>query len=218
MAMDERQVLTQPQAMGRLVAVLALVFVLFAFHHLIGLTPGVIALIGAALSALVLRPSIESFLHGVEWDLLVFLAALLVLTGGLEASGALSVAGQWVVAAAGGSVLVLALFLLWLGALLSWVVSAIPASVTLIALVRGLAGTGIPLTPLWWALALGVGLGANGTPLGSAANMVLVSIAERASQVVHFKAWLRDGVPVAVLSCGVASLFLWLGIATGWFL
>lgn len=218
MAMDERQVLTHPQAMGRLVAVLVLVFVLFAFHHLIGLTPGVIALIGAALSALVLRPGIESFLHGVEWDLLIFLAALLVLTGGLEASGALSVAGQWVVAAAGGSVLVLALLLLWLGALLSWVVSAIPASVTLIALVRGLAGTGIPLTPLWWALALGVGLGANGTPLGSAANMVLVSIAERASQVVHFKAWLRDGVPVAVLSCGVASLFLWLGIATGWFL
>jgi len=218
MAMDERQVLTHPRAMGRLVAVLALVFALFAFHHAIGLTPGVIALLGAALSALILRPSIESFLHGVEWDLLIFLAALLVITGGLEASGTLGVAGQWAVAAAGGSVLILALLLLWLGAVLSWVVSAIPATVTLIALVRGLAGTGIPLTPLWWALALGVGLGANGTPLGSAANMVLVSIADRASQAVEARAWLRDGIPVAVLSCGVASLFLWLGIATGWFL
>lgn len=218
MAIDERQVLTQPRAMGRLLAVLALVFALFASHRAIGLTPGVIALLGAALSALILRPSIESFLRGVEWDLLIFLAALLVITGGLEASGTLKVAGQWAVAAAGGSVLILALLLLWLGAVLSWVVSAIPATVTLIALVRSLAGTGIPLTPLWWALALGIGLGGNGTPLGSASNMVLISIAERASQVVETRTWLRDGIPVAVLSCGIASLFLWLGIATGWFL
>lgn len=218
MEMDERQVLTHPKAMGRLVAVLALVFVLFASHRAIGLTPGVIALLGATLSALILRPSIESFLRGVEWDLLIFLGALLVITGGLEASGALAVVGQWAVAAAGGSTLLLSLLLLWLGALLSWVVSAIPATVTLIALVRGLAGTGIPLTPLWWALALGIGLGANGTPLGSAANMVLISIAERAKQTVDARTWLRDGIPVAVLSCAVASLFLWLGIATGWFL
>jgi len=98
------------------------------------------------------------------------------------------------------------------------VVSAIPATVTLVALVRGLSETGIPLTPLWWALALGIGLGANGTPLGSTANMVLITIAERARQGLEAKAWLRDGIPVAVISCCVASLFLWLGIATGWFL
>lgn len=218
MAMDERRALSQPEAMGKLVAVLSLVFILFAAHGALGLTPGVIALLGAALGALILRPTIESFLHGVEWDLLIFLGALLVITGGLEASGALGMAGQWTVAMAGGSVLILALLVLWLGALLSWVVSAIPATVTLIALVRSLAGTGIPLTPLWWALALGVGLGANGTPLGSASNMVLVSIAERGGQVVGTRSWLRDGIPVAVLSCGAASLFLWLGIATGWFL
>lgn len=218
MAMDERRALSHPEAMGKLVAVLALVFVLFAAHGALGLTPGVIALLGAALSALILRPTIEAFLRGVEWELLVFLGALLVITGGLEASGALALAGGCAVAAAGGSVLILALLFLWAGALLSWVVSAIPAAVTLIALVRGLAGTGVPLTPLWWALALGVGLGANGTPLGSASNMVLISIAGRAGQVVEARDWLRDGIPIAVLSCGVASLFLWLGIATGWFL
>jgi Na+/H+ antiporter NhaD/arsenite permease-like protein len=98
------------------------------------------------------------------------------------------------------------------------VLSSIPATVTLVALVRGLAGTGVPLTPLWWALALGIGLGANGTPLGSASNMVVLSIAERTGQPLSAKVWLRDGIPVTVLSCLVASGFLWLGIATGWFL
>ena len=105
-----------------------------------------------------------------------------------------------------------------MGAGLSWVLSAIPTTVTLAAVVRGLAGTGIPLTPLWWALALGIGLGANGTPLGSAANMVLISIADRTHQGVEARAWFRDGIPVALLSCLIASAFLWLGIATGWFL
>ncbi|GAB4312167.1 MAG: ArsB/NhaD family transporter [Candidatus Bipolaricaulota bacterium] len=218
MGMEERRALSDPRTMVQLLVVLGLVFALFVAHRALGLTPGVVALLGAALSVLLLRPNIESFLHGVEWDLLIFLSALLVITGGLEASGALGAVGQWVVGAAGGSVLLVALLLLWLGALLSSVVSAIPAAVTLVALVRGLAGTGIPLTPLWWALALGVGLGANGTPLGSAANMVLFSIAERAEQPLGYRTWFRDGMPVAVLSCFIASVFLWLGIATGWFL
>lgn len=218
LAMDERRALVQPQAMGKLVAVLGLVFALLASHRALGLTPGVIALLGAALCALVLRPTMEAFLRGVEWDLLVFLAALLVITGGLEASGALAAAGRWTVGLAGGSPLLLALILLWVGAMLSWVVSAIPTAVTLIALVRGLAGTGIPLTPLWWALALGIGLGATGTPLGSAANMTLVAVAERADESLGTAAWLRVGIPVAILSCLIASGFLWLGFATGWFL
>ncbi|HPD06991.1 MAG TPA: ArsB/NhaD family transporter [Candidatus Bipolaricaulis sp.] len=218
MAMDERRALTHPQAMGKLVAVLGLVFALFASHSALGLTPGVVALIGAALCALIVRPNVEAFLHGVEWDLLIFLASLLVLTGGLEASGALAVVGRWTVGLAGGSTLLLALILLWVGAGLSWVLSAIPTTVTLAAVVRSLAGTGIPLTPLWWALSLGIGLGANGTPLGSAANMVLISIADRTHQGVKARAWLRDGIPVALLSCLIASAFLWLGIATGWFL
>lgn len=218
MAMDERRALSHPQALAKLVVVLGLVFALFAAHSALGLTPGVIALLGAALCALTLRPTVESFLHGVEWDLLLFLAALLVITGGLEASGALGAVGRWTVDLAGGSVLFVALILLWVGAVLSWVVSSIPATVTLVALVRGLAGTGLPLTPLWWALALGVGLGANGTPLGSASNMVLLSIAERSDQSVDARAWLRAGIPIALLSCLIASAFLWLGIATGWFL
>lgn len=218
MAMDERRALTHPQAMGKLVAVLGLVLVLFVSHSALGLTPGVVALVGAALCALIVRPNVESFLHGVEWDLLIFLSSLLVLTGGLEASGALAVVGRWTVGLAGGSTLLLALILLWVGAGLSWVLSAIPTTVTLAAVVRGLAGTGIPLTPLWWALALGIGLGANGTPLGSAANMVLISIADRTHQGVKARAWFRDGIPVALLSCLIASAFLWLGIATGWFL
>lgn len=218
MAMDERRALSHPQAMWKLVTVLGVVFALFASHHALGLTPGVIALLGAALCALIVRPKLESFLHGVEWDLLLFLAALLVITGGLEASGALGVVGRWTVDLAGGSTLLLAVILLWVGAALSWVLSSIPATVTLVALVRGLAGAGIPVTPLWWALALGVGLGANGTPLGSASNMVVLSIAERTGQRVSARAWFRDGIPVTALSCLVASLFVWLGIVTGWFL
>lgn len=218
MAMDEKRALSDPKAMGKLLAVLGLVFVLFSLHGLLGLPPGLIALVGAAGSALLLGPSVEGFLRGVEWDLLLFLASLLILTGGLEHSGALGIVGRWVVAGTRGSLVILALILLWLGTLLSWVISSVPAAVTLVGLVRGMAAFGVPAGPLWWALALGVGLGASGSPLGSASNLVAQAIAERNKSRLTSGMWVREALPITLFGSALASFFLWLGIVTGWFL
>ncbi|MCR4392286.1 MAG: ArsB/NhaD family transporter [Candidatus Acetothermia bacterium] len=217
-AMDARKALIDRRTMRKLVIVVALVFLLFLVHQVLGITPGMIALIGAAIAALVLRPKMEDFLKGVEWDLLIFLMGLFVIMGGLERSGALPVVARGLVGLAGGNLIALALLLLWVGALLSWTMSAIPVTVTLISLVRGLEGLGIPQTPLWWALALGIGLGANGTPLGSASNMVVITVASRTKGPLSFRAWARVGVPVAIFTCAIASLALWIGIRSGWFL
>jgi Na+/H+ antiporter NhaD/arsenite permease-like protein len=146
---------------------------------------------------------------------LVFLLSLFVVVGGVEAAGVLEVVSRGIFSLAAASPLVLALFLLWVGAGLGAVMSAIPTTVMLIPVVQGLGQLGVPLTPLWWSLALGIGLGANATTIGTAANLTTLAVAERSGTQIGARLWFSTGLPVAVLSCLIASMLLWL--AWGWF-
>ncbi|MFO8034499.1 MAG: ArsB/NhaD family transporter [Candidatus Bipolaricaulota bacterium] len=209
-AMDPRAALADKRRTGELLGVLGLVVLLFVTHQYLGLSPGLVALVGAAVAGLVLRPTVHEFLEGVEWEMLIFLAGLFIVVGGLEASGAFALLAQSVNALAAHPV-ALAVVLLWLGCLLCWSISAIPATIILIAIVRGLGTLGVPMGPLWWALVWGIGFGANGTPLGTAANMAILSVAERDGKPIAVRAWLAAGMPVALLGCAVGSVVLWLG-------
>jgi Na+/H+ antiporter NhaD/arsenite permease-like protein len=51
--------------------------------------------------------------------------------------------------------------------------------------------TGAPVNLLWWALAMGVGFGGNGTPIGSTANVVVVSKSEETDDPITFKKWFK---------------------------
>jgi Na+/H+ antiporter NhaD/arsenite permease-like protein len=218
MRMDERQVVTDPSTMRRLLLVFALVVLLFLVHQWLGLSPGIVALIGAAIAALAIRPKVEDFLSGIDWELLIFLIALFVVIGGLDQSGVLPFIARGIMRLGSNSLFLVALAFLWLGAILTWVISAIPTTIMFIPIVRGLGTLGVATNPLWWALALGIALGSNGTPFGAAANIAVVNLSEQAKHPLGYRTWLATGLPVSVLTCALASLFLWLGIATGWFL
>lgn len=209
-AMEPRAALSDHRGMGRLMAVLVAVVGLFVSHHLLGISPGLVALIGAALSVLVLRPSVDELLQGVEWDMLLFLVGLFIVVGGLERSGALMVIGQGMAVLAETPV-VLAVVLLWLGCILCWCISAIPATMVLIPVVRSLGALGVPMAPLWWALVLGIGFGSNGTPLGTAANVAVLSVAERNGKPISTRRWLWFGMPLAFLGCVIGTILLLLG-------
>jgi Na+/H+ antiporter NhaD/arsenite permease-like protein len=58
----------------------------------------------------------------------------------------------------------------------------------------------------WWALALGAGFGGNGTPIGSTANVVTVSLSEKTRTPITTRLWLRSGLPVMLATCAVATV------------
>ena len=66
------------------------------------------------------------------------------------------------------------------------------------------------VAPLWWSLALGACLGGNGTPVGASANVVAVGIAERRGEPIGFWGFTKVGLPFALVSMAVASLYVWL--------
>lgn len=63
--------------------------------------------------------------------------------------------------------------------LIAAVVDNIPSTIALIPVIQQLGRLGVTTSPLWRALALGAGLGGNGTVIGSASNVITVALSEK---------------------------------------
>jgi Na+/H+ antiporter NhaD/arsenite permease-like protein len=209
--LDETKAIRDPLALRKVLWVMGLVIGLFFLHHQLGLYPAFVAFIGVAIALILIRPDMEDLLKQAEWPVLIFFAALFVIVGGVEASGLLDLIGEQFARIASDPSLLLfaALLLMWVSAVVSAVVDNIPFTVTMIPIVAGLQEKGLTVEPLWWALAIGVGLGGNGTHIGATANMICVAEAERAGVPearLTPKRWLIVGLPVMLVSLVVASL------------
>jgi len=75
---------------------------------------------------------------------------------------------------------------MWVAAVLSAAIDNIPFTAAMIPILLGMEQQGINVTPLWWALAVGVGMGGNGTHIGSTANVYIVTISERPACILLF--------------------------------
>lgn len=208
--LDESKAIQDPARLRRTLLALGVVIVLFFLHHRLEYYPALASFIGLSIGLLLVRPDPEEITAGVDWSVLLFFAALFVMIGGVEASGLLDIAGEWIagVAQRPGMLLVTALMLMWVAAFVSAIVDNIPFTVTMIPIVGALAANGIDVYPLWWALAIGVGLGGNGTHLGATANIICVAEAERSGLPearITPTAWLRTGLPVVVVGLLLAS-------------
>lgn len=217
--LDESKAIRDAAGLRRVSIALGVVILLFFIHHRLHLFPAYVAWVGLALALLLSRPNPESLFPDVEWSVLLFFAALFVIVGGVEASGLLNLVGQTLASNARDPEALLwsALTLMWVAALLSALVDNIPFTVTMIPIVAGLESQGINTQPLWWALAVGVGLGGNATHIGATANIICIAEAERSRHPrshISPVQWLRLGVPVMLVSLGLASaafilLFAW---------
>jgi Na+/H+ antiporter NhaD/arsenite permease-like protein len=208
--LDESKAIRDPVRLRRTLLALGVVIVLFFLHDRLGYYPALVSFIGLSLGLLLVRPDPEKFTEGVDWSVLLFFAALFVMVGGVEASGLLDLAGGLVarLAQQPGMFLMTALMLMWIAAVISAIVDNIPFTVTMIPIVSALSLKGIDVYPLWWALAIGVGLGGNGTHLGATANIICVAEAERSglpdARITPAK-WLRTGLPVVFIGLLLAS-------------
>jgi len=209
--LDERKAIRDPVQLRRVSFALGLVVVLFFVHHHLHFYPALVSLIGLSLALLLVRPDLETLMGKVEWSLLLFFASLFVLVGGVEASGLLSLIGDSIAEHARDPqrLLFTALALMWAAAIISALVDNIPFTLTMLPIITSLQAQGADVQPLWWALAIGVGLGGNGTHIGATANLICVAEAERSGHPearISPGQWLRVGIPTMLLSLIAASL------------
>lgn len=189
-------------------AVLSLVVLLFFVHHYLKLEPALVAIIGAALTlALVsIKSDPQPILEKVEWSVLGFFVALFVLVGSLVHSGAIDIITGLITAHEGSSQVATALIILWVSAFASAVIDNIPFTMAMIPVIQLMQQNGAEVHLFWWALALGVGFGGNGSPIGSTANVVVVSKSAETDDPITFAKWFKSGTLATVATCVVASI------------
>ena len=205
MDMHAGEALHDPVTLRRILIVFTAVILTFFLHNTLHLSPAFVALAGAAAALLWIRPPIDKILETVEWSVLLFFASLFIAVGGLEAAGILEAVGESVIGLAQENLLVAAIVILWVGAIASAIIDNIPFTIALVPVIQRLGQLGINASPLWWALAFGAGFGGNGTPIGSTANVVTITVSERTDSPITTKIWLRSGLIAMLTTTAVGS-------------
>ena len=209
--LDESKVLKDLRGLFAVCFAIAVVIILFFIHHRFHLFPGYVAWIGVAVALALVRPDPDEFLREIDWSVLLFFAGLFIIVGGVKGSGLLDILGQQLVGVAldPEKLLMTALVIMWVSAFLSAAVDNIPFTVTMIPIISHLQSQGVDVMPLWWALALGVGLGGNGSHIGSTANIICVAEAERTRNPEYRITplfWLKKGTPVMLTTLAISSV------------
>ena len=199
--------------------VMAIMVVLFIIHHQIGWEPWLVA--AACLTLLVFisrHVEMERVTAHIETPLLIFFISLFIVIGGVEKSGLLEVVGETFKPIIVEHPLMAALLLLWVAAILSALIDNIPFTAAMIPVLAGLQNEGVNVSVMWWALAMGVGMGGNGSHIGSTANVYIVTISERLARetgkpelAITPGMWFKKGTPAMLITLVLCTLFLWLG-------
>ena len=136
----------------------------------------------------------------VDWELLVLFVGLFVVNGALQESGATALAIAHVTDAGVPLTRPSGLFL---GvAVLSNLVSNVPAVMLLLPVTRGVLGGAV--------LALSSTLAGNLLIVGSIANIIVVEQARREGVAVGWREHARVGIPITVGTLALAAIGLWL--------
>jgi Na+/H+ antiporter NhaD/arsenite permease-like protein len=212
LAENEWDVIRDRTMMNRTLMALAGTIVLFSLHELLHLDLEIsaIALGGAGLAMMLCLPEINEVIERIEWPALIFFGGLFVMVGGLEHMGHLEAIAFWIFDNFADDPVMLAVMVIWVSAFSSAIVDNIPFCAAMIPVIYKLGelSEDINTAPLFWALAMGCGFGGNATPIGSSANVMTVSISERGGHKITTAEWMRVGLPVMLITCVVATIFM----------
>ena len=210
-------------------SILGLMVILFVIHNTIHWEPWMVAGTGLIL-LMILAKEIEfedvmkNMTH--EIPLLMFFVALFMLVGGVEGSKFLEYLGQYIIPflidPVSGEVIQenfmwTCIALMWVAAIMSAAIDNIPFTAAMIPIIASLETVGVNIAALCWCLAIGVGMGGNGTHIGSTANVYIVTVSEKLAKttgnpdlaITPLK-WAKKGLPVMVLTLAICTVIMYL--------
>lgn len=223
MNMDEREAIKNPVMLKKSLFVLCVVLAGFVFHGVLHFQPATVALFGASLLLLLSKTHEPHHIFSeVEWPTIFFFIGLFIIVGGVVKVGLIKWMSMKVLEVTQGNLLATSMVVMWFSAFASAIVDNIPYVATMNPLIIDMAQqiwpheTGLQLLqhadlmPLWWSLALGACLGGNGSAIGASANVIVVGMSEKAGKKISFGRFLVYGMPIMIMTVGVATLYVWL--------
>jgi len=210
-------------------SILGLMVILFVVHNTIHWEPWMVAGTGLILLVILAKEiEFEDVMKNMthEIPLLMFFVALFMLVGGVEGSKFLEYLGQYIIPflidpltgeVIAENFMITCIVLMWVAAIMSAAIDNIPFTAAMIPIIASLESVGVNIAALCWCLALGVGMGGNGTHIGSTANVYIVTVSEKLAKttgnpemaITPLK-WAKKGLPVMILTLVICTIIMYL--------
>ncbi|GMI48673.1 hypothetical protein TrCOL_g12489 [Triparma columacea] len=208
---------------GIIMLAIMLLFFLEPVHHI---STSWIAIYGAVGMMLVASPhDLHSVFENVEWDTLLFFAALFVMIEAMAEMGLIrwigNVISDVIAAAPEESRMYVAItVILVASAIVSGFLDNIPYTTTMVPVIVQLSNDStlnLTLGPLIWSLSLGACLGGNMTLVGASANLVTAGAAEHVGRKIGFVHFMKVGSSTVAITVAIALAWcLTVYGAAGW--
>ncbi len=214
--LEEGARITDPDLLRKSLIIFGITLILFFMEDLFHMPPAVVAILGSTALLLWSRPTMGEMLREVDWTTLVFFMSLFMMVGAIQEVGLIQLIAEGVSKIAAGNLILATVAIIWVSAGASAIVANIPFAAAFVPVAVFLSQSlpGGSSNVLYWALALGAGLGGNATYIGSAPNIVAAGILDRAGYRISFKDFSRVGVPVTFFT--ILVLTLWIIIRYFW--
>ncbi|MDH8678518.1 ArsB/NhaD family transporter [Fusibacter bizertensis] len=207
--LDEKKAIKDPILMKKSIGVLLMTVLGFVLHQSMGYESATIALFAASVLLLISKCDVEDIFIEIEWATIFFFLALFILVGALEEVGVMEYLASKLLTVTGGNMTMTMIVILWVSAIASSVLDNIPFVATMIPLIKNYGVmSGLDVTPLWWALALGACLGGNGTLVGASANVIVSGLLARHGQKLSFGYYFKIGFPLMIVSIAISTVYL----------
>nr|WP_269151137.1 ArsB/NhaD family transporter [Spelaeicoccus albus] len=211
MELNPAEAIGDKRLLVKSLSVLVLVLAGFVLDPVLGLSPAIVAMMGAGLLIALTRLENRKVFGDVEWETLLFFAGLFTMVGSLVNLGIIDEIGRALSDLVGDNFFGASIGMLVGSAVVSGVVDNIPYVATMAPITANLVHSGgAAAHPLWWALALGADLGGNATAIGASANVVVVGIAKRNGHDISFWRFTKCGLIVTGITIAVCVPYIWL--------
>jgi Na+/H+ antiporter NhaD/arsenite permease-like protein len=161
------------------------------------------------------KPDISYYLTKVDFKLVFFFISLFILLFSFEKVGIIDLIENLVVKIAPSNLFLLCIFILIITSLLSGLLDNVPVTVLFIPILQVLIGAGFSSPPVLIAFILGINLGGNFLPQGSAADMMTLELSTKyCVEGMNYKKLLKIGGIFAlyhiILGIGYLALMIFL--------
>lgn len=175
--------------------------VLLVSHAQTGLTVSTIGVAIAVVTLIVAGKDALELLKKIDYKTLLFFVGLFVVVSGLEETGVLEILAGFIGSVSGGNIAVMIAIIIIVSAVASAFIDNIPFAATMIPVITDLAAdvSGVNLTVLAWALAIGTDIGGSATPIGASANVVGIATAAREGHIIKWGKYCKYMAPATII-------------------
>jgi len=185
---------------------------------IIGMTIGffiypafIVAFTGATLFLLIRQLPFDRVAEKIEWSDILFFIGIFTVVGGVEETGVLEEIGHSLAEISAGNVIFPLLLILWISGVASGFLDEVTIALTFLPIVRELLVAGgfqVYRDVFITALILSTNLGGCLTPIGTPANLIILSTAKKEGKIVSFKEFMRLGLVIVIVNLIIASVYL----------